>query len=297
VKIKTLFLETRPHFLLLTPTCLSVGFASAWHDGFFNFQHLVLALIGVLLLHVSVNVLNDYFDYKRGTDLLTVTTPFSGGSGFLPSGSLDPEQVYKLGLISLAIASVIGCYFVCLYPILLPIIVIAAFSVYFYTPLLTRLWIAEIFPGLNFGPLAILGAYITQLPANNLAISPVPFLASIPVGLLVSNLLFLNELPDYEADYRTGRRHAVILLGRRKASKVYVFILMLTYISIAVPAILGLLPIYVMISFITIPIAMKSSIIALKNYDRIEELIPAMRLNVITTLMVPLLITLGLLIS
>lgn len=292
-----MLLETRPQFLILTPVCVSVGFAAAIHDGYLNLLNLILATIGAILAHISVNVLNDYYDYKRGTDFLTVRTPFSGGSGFLPSKLVKPDDAYKLGICSLIAGLIIGFYFIFLYPVLLPIVGLAAIIIYTYTPFLTKIRVTEIFPGLAFGPLMVTGAYITQLPIRVFSISFTPIAASIPVGLLVTNLLFLNEFPDYEADFKTGRRHGVIVLGRRRASKAYVLILALVYISIVLPVVFNVLPAGVLISLASIPLAIRASKEVLENYNQVEKLIPGLAKNVFIVLLTPTLMTVGLLLS
>ena len=103
LSLKTWFTETRPNFLLLTPICFSVGLGVAFSEGYFNLFRTILGLIGAMLAHISVNVLNDYFDFRSGLDLKTKRTPFSGGSGILPSGLLHPKGVYFLGITSLFI--------------------------------------------------------------------------------------------------------------------------------------------------------------------------------------------------
>lgn len=290
---KLLFLETRPQFLLLTPMCFLVGIGAAVYNGYFNGLHLFLALIGAILAHVSVNVLNDYFDYKRGTDLLTQRTPFSGGSGLLPANKVKPEDAFKLGLGALIIGLIISLYFLYLYPILIPIVLLAAFLVYAYTPWLTKIWITELFPGIGFGPLLVIGTYITQLKPENPKIATNVILASIPVGILVSNLLWINEIPDYEADLKTGRRHGVILLGKRKAAWGYVVMLVLTYLSIVAPVVLKLLPIHTLLGLLTLPVAIKAGQGALSYYDQTEKLVPVLGQNIIVVLGTPLLISIG----
>lgn len=297
MKLKTLFLETRPHFLILTPACFMVGVASAIHDGVFNPIHATLTLVGLILAHVSVNVLNDYFDYKKGTDLITVRTPFSGGSGFLTKGLVKPREALLLGLTSLIVGLLIGVYFIINYPILLVIVGVASAIIVLYTPVLTRIYVTELFPGLSFGPLMVVGTYITQLPANSVVVKVTPIAASIPVGLLVSNLLFLNEFPDYEADLKTGRRHGVILLGRSRASRVYVLVLALVYASIILFVMLKALPLLSLITLATIPISIKASKIVLKNYDRLNELVKGMALNVLTIIITPILLAVSLILS
>jgi 1,4-dihydroxy-2-naphthoate octaprenyltransferase len=296
-KPKLLFLETRPQFLLLTPAAFSVGIAAAVYEGYFNALHLILAFTGSLLAHITVNVLNDYFDYVRGTDKLTQRTPFSGGSGLLPEKILKPEDALKLGLVSLIIGLLIGAYFIYKYPLLIFIVALAAFLTVAYTPLLTHIYITEIFPGLGFGPLLIIGAYITQLPTGNVHISPHVIWASIPVGILVTNLLWINEIPDYEADIKTGRKHGVILLGKKAAARAYVLFLVLTYLTIIIPVIFKIMPLYSLIALLTLPLAVKASQGALKNYDQTEKLVPSLGQNVLIVLVTPALLTIGLLLA
>ncbi len=291
-KVKLLFLETRPHFLLLTPVCVFLGVSIALSRGYFNLIHLILVLIGSLLAHVSVNVFNDYFDYVRGTDLIAKRTPFSGGSGFLPSGLVTPRDALYLATASLILGILIGLYFMVQYPILIPIVAIGVFLVYAYTPLLTRVYITELFPGLGFG-LMVVGAYITMLPPKSGIEDLTPLAAAVVPGILISNLLFLNEFPDFEADYETGRRHMVIILGRKRASKVYVLLIALAYTWLLMTVLAGILPITTLIALATLPIAVKACKECLKYYGKIEKLIPALAKNVLVTLLTPTLMAIG----
>jgi 1,4-dihydroxy-2-naphthoate octaprenyltransferase len=114
--------------------------------------------VGGLLAHVSMNVINDYFDYKSGLDFTTKPTPFSRGSGLLPSETLNAKDVYKFAMGSLIIGSAIGLYFA--YTVgwmLLPLIAFTAISIYFYTESLSHWYIGEIVTAINFGPLMVLG--------------------------------------------------------------------------------------------------------------------------------------------
>jgi 1,4-dihydroxy-2-naphthoate octaprenyltransferase len=90
MSFKTLFLETRPQFLLLSPILVFLGMGIALYEGYFCLSHFLLCMVGLTLLHASVNVLNDYSDYKSGIDLKVNRTPFSGGSGLLPAGAISP---------------------------------------------------------------------------------------------------------------------------------------------------------------------------------------------------------------
>ena len=160
MSLKTWFNETRPPFLLLTPIAYSVGIASAYIVGSFDIFRALLGLVGALLAHISINVINDYFDYKSGLDFTTKPTPFSGGSGMLISGTLQAKDVYKFAVGSLIIGSAIGIFFAYTMGwMLLPLVAAAAISIYFYTPAFSRWYIGEIITGINFGPLMVLGGY------------------------------------------------------------------------------------------------------------------------------------------
>lgn len=294
--IKTWFLETRPQFLLLTPVCVSVGAGLAvYQAGGLNILHFLLAFIGALLSHVAVNVLNDYFDFKSGIDLKTRRTPFSGGSGILPAGLLKPGKVYIFGLVSLAAVVAIGAYFIYEYKlIILPLGLAGVAVVYFYTTHITRdPLLCAVAPGLGFGPLMVLGTYVTQTGEYTLAAG----IASLVPGFLVSNLLLLNQFPDVEADKVASRRHLPIVVGRRLSARVYVALLGLTYLALALAVGFRLLPLTALMGLLTLPLAVKAARGVLKNYDNTDGLIPFMGGNIVVTLLTPLLTGVGVLLG
>src|SRR5713226_3330721 len=104
--------ELRAPFLLLPAIFVPVGLLMAWSQGSFNPFYALLTMAGALSLHASVNVLNDYFDFASGIDLVTTPTPFSGGSTILPSKLLTPRSVLSGGLLFLSIGAAVAAYFV-----------------------------------------------------------------------------------------------------------------------------------------------------------------------------------------
>ena len=157
---KAWFMLPRFHFIPLTVILVSLGTAVAAYDGFFHWPHFLLAMIGSILVHMTVNVINDYHDYVDGIDLNTQRTPFSGGSGILTSNLLKPKQAFWFATICLLIAMVIGVYFVLVKGwLLFPLLLVAGFSAYFYNVTLSKWLVGEFFAGLNFGPLIVLGVY------------------------------------------------------------------------------------------------------------------------------------------
>ena len=294
--LKIWFLETRPQFLILTPMCVLVGVAVAAYKGFeLNPLHVILTIVGALLAHVSVNVLNDYFDYRSGIDLATKRTPFSGGSGVLPAGLLKAQQVYLLGLASLVGVGAVGIYFTYEYGWeILPLGILGMVVIYLYTTHITKNpLLCAIAPGLGFGPLMVVGTYFTQTGEYSLAAG----LASLVPGFLVSNLLLLNQFPDVEADKVAARRHLPIAFGRQFSARVYAALMIATYVSLAVAVSFSILPLTALIGLLALPLAAKTVTGVLKNYDETEKLLPFLGLNIQVILLTTLLTGAGILLG
>jgi len=280
----------RFQFLPLTIIMVSLGTAIAAYEGYFHLGHFLLAMIGSILVHMTVNIINDYHDYVDGIDLNTQRTPFSGGSGVLPLNLLKPKQAFWFATICLLIAMVIGFYFVMKMGwLLFPLLLLAGFSAYFYNVYLSKWYIGEIFAGLCFGPLLVLGSYYVQAGRYSWE----TLVASLAPGILTSNLLFLNEFPDREADRKGGRRHFVISLGKKDASYLFVVLLTASYLSIIVGVLLKMMPVLTLIGLGTIGFGWKAAKGALKYYDNTEKLVPVLGMNVITILGTQALLTIG----
>jgi 1,4-dihydroxy-2-naphthoate octaprenyltransferase len=289
MKLKIWFLETRPQFLILPIVLSFLGTSIAWFNGYFHLVYAVLAFVGLLLAHISVNVLNDYYDFKSGVDLATKRTPFSGGSGMLPGGLLKPGQVLSFGIISFLLAAAIGIYFIFVTDwLLLPLLVVAGLCILLYTPFILKKNWPEWSPGLGLGSLPVLGAYFVQ---TNEYTWPV-VIASIPSGILVHNLLFLNEFPDVEADKTAHRKTLPITIGKNKASIIYSLLMAVMYLWIIGWVIAGEMPVYSLIALLTIPFAIKAIRGALR-YDDMGRLMPAMASNVLVVLLTQLLLGIG----
>jgi len=289
VKLKLWFLETRPQFLTLSVVLAFLGTSIAWYDGYFDLGYGLLAGFGLLLTHISVNTLNDYFDYRSGVDLATKRTPFSGGSGVLPAALLTPKQVFWLGMFSFLIAAGIGIFFLLARGwLLLPLLLVAAVCVLFYTPVILKVPWPEWAAGLGLGVLPILGLYFAQAAQYTWHAA----IAAIPSGILVHNLLLLNEFPDAEADRQAGRRTLPIVLGGEKASLVYSTFTIAVYLWIIGWVIAGKMPAFSLISLITLPFAIKA-IKGSRKYQDMAKLVPAMASNVLVVLVTQFLLGLG----
>ena len=229
----------RAPFLLLPPTLVAAGAAASAWDGAFFWARTLLALIGLVALHMAVNILNEWSDMRTGIDLETERTPFSGGSGTLPAGGMGTKAALVFGLVCSGVGLTIGLWF--LWKVgwfLLPIMLAGAVSVLTYTDVLARIGVGEIAAGFGLGAGPVVGAALVQGGGWSDAAAA----ASIPAFFMTFNLLLLNEFPDEKADRGGGRRNLVILLGRKTAAWIYVVAGIATPAALIVAVILGALP-------------------------------------------------------
>jgi len=291
--MRTWFLATRPQFLIISVLQIFLGTAIAWYYGYFSLLYCLLALVGLLLAHISVNTLNDYFDYKSGIDLEVKRTPFSGGSGVLSAGLLSPVSVGRFGLVCFLLAIPIGIYFVIVRGwLLVPILVAGALCVLLYTTHLTRWGVGEIACGLGLGTLPILGAYFVQSGTYTWE----AVIAAIPTGIFLHNALLLNEFPDTEADEKAGKKTLPIVMGKKKASLLYLILIIAMYVWIAVWSIAGFMPIFALLGLLTLPLAVKA-IKGARNYDEESKLPSALGANLMAGLGTQALLAVGYIIA
>jgi 1,4-dihydroxy-2-naphthoate octaprenyltransferase len=229
----------RAPFLLLPFTLVAAGGAAGLFDGHFSWSRTLLALVGLVALHMAVNTLNEWSDMRTGVDLATQRTPFSGGSGTLPKGGMGLSSALAFGLTCAAVGLGVGVYLVSKvgWP-LVPIMVIGAIGVLAYTDVLARMGIGEVAAGLGLGGLPVLGTALVQ----DGTVGPAAWAAALPATFMTFNLLLLNEFPDEEADREGGRRNLVILFGRRTAALIYAAAALATPAAIVTAVVLGALP-------------------------------------------------------
>ncbi len=290
--------QTRANFLLLAVFLVAIGlaYAAKYNTGTdFNVFHAVLIMLGVIAAHISVNLFNEYSDYKTKIDYSTQQTPFSGGSKMLISGQTTPKSVHLASIISLLFAAGIGLYFsIVAHWSVAVISLLGAFAIVYYTPLLSKMLLGEFFAGLALGSLVVLGTFIAMNgnPGMNLStILPLEvLLISIPPGILTAMLLLLNEFPDAEADKAGGRHHLVIKFGKKKAAWIYATGIAVTFGMILLLPLLGITSHWVYLALIPLPLAIKSTMTAIREGTNMTKLIPALGMNVMVVLGTDLLI-------
>ncbi|MBI5968148.1 MAG: prenyltransferase [Deltaproteobacteria bacterium] len=294
--LKIWLAELRVPFFTASFVPVILGAVLAWHETrFFDLFFFILTLIGVLSLHAATNTLNDYFDYRSGNDLLNqeANRPFDGGSPFLVDGRLKAESVYRFGVSALLLGIGIGLFLsVRKGWLILPLGVIGVGTAYFYVEPRVKLasrGLGELLTGLCFGPLVVIGTYFVQVQKVSVA----ALIAGIPIGFLITNVLFINQFPDRQADLAVGKNHWVVRLGKKKAAKVYVLLVSAVYISVVMGILSGVLPKISLITLLTIPLSLKGTLIALREYDRSPKLRPAQALTILSHLATGLLLSLS----
>ena len=223
-------------------------------DGLFNVTSLVLAVLGVLLLHLTSNVFNDYFDVSDGTDegnneyFQPGGAAITGGSRAIELGIITLKKTKtvakRLLLASLTIATFL---FYNIYSVTgsteniksaLGVGLLGLFLGYFYTArplrLVSRRGLGELAVFLAFGPLLTLGSgFAISSETISLFSSEFYILLSlgVPFGFLTTNILYINQFPDADSDVLTGKNHLVVTLGKKVARWGYFIFLSLGFYS------------------------------------------------------------------
>ncbi len=278
---------------VIVPSLL--GTALAWYrTGKFYWQYFLLATLAVVFINAGTNLTNDYFDHQsRSDDINREATPFSGGSRVIQENLISPGRIYRTSLIFFGLATLIGLYLTFARGLLVLVIgILGVLSGYFYTASPIRIgyrgW-GELVVGLNCGPLVVAGAYYVQ--AQTLSLEAL--FISIPVGLLIAAVLYINEFPDHACDKVAGKNTLIVTMGRERARKGFYSLLLGTYLFIILGTILRIVPWTVIVSLLTFPLAWKAMKIVHSNYSSTQELIPAMSSTVTIHLSVGILLSFG----
>lgn len=223
--LRRYWLATRPPFLTVTVAGFTLGLAYAVFSGTnVNWKTALMTLVGATTIHAAINVLNDYYDALNGGDTVNSERifPFTGGSRFIQNKVLTERQTLHYGLTLLVGGVCIGLILtLASHWSLLAIGAIGVFTGWAYSAppfkLNSRGW-GEPCVALGFGILIPLGTDFVQRQSWNCEL----LLLCLPYGLLVTNILYINQFPDRLADAAVGKRHWVVRLGVARAKWIYV---------------------------------------------------------------------------
>ncbi len=225
----------RMNFLPASCIPFLTGAALAFRDGAaLSPAKFILGLLGVASAHLAGNLLNDLFDHISGADAGNKgKSPFFGGSGVIQEGLLSPGKMRSLAVTFLLFSLVCGLmiFIITKDPVFIAMMVLAGVLTVEYTapPLrfaYRRLGELDIF--FLFGVFMVMASFYLFTGRFTLD----SFVAALPVSFLVGAVILCNEVPDFEADMRSGKRNLISLSGKRRGYTLYSAAIALSYISI-----------------------------------------------------------------
>jgi len=297
--IWTFFLATRLPFLTATFIPILLGIAIAANDGFFSWGFAIGTIVAGAAIHIGLNVANDVFDALSGADDANVNpTQYSGGSRVIQYGLVSLPKMALISVTAYAVGLALGLYLVIARqsPELLVIGLAGLLISVFYTAPPVRLvhrGLGEIATGIGFGPVMVLGAYVVQ--AQQLAWEPL--LASIPVGIFISLVLYVNEIPDRSGDAAAGKRTLPVRWSQPAVIRGFLVAVAAAFLLIAVAAPSGALPRPTLIALLAMPIAFEVYRGIRRDYNAPYELMATMGRNVQLHLVAGLLLFAGYLVA
>lgn len=253
--IKAWIQASRIQFFVATFVPLFIGwFLAIKEQGQIHPGRFLLVLSGSLIVHLITNLANDYFEYDTGTDAGEAI----GGSRVIQEGKIAPQEILKAIIVLYVLAFIIAFIIIFhfrLYLLSLPVLFAAASSYFYVAPPVRYGYhgLGEIFVGINMGPIMVTGTYwvIAGHPGWT------PFFVSLPVGLMVSSILYYQSLPDMKTDYQAGKFTIAVRLGKKGAYRVLLLFFLLIYLSISLLIVAGLLSCWSLSFLLSLPLIIK----------------------------------------
>jgi 1,4-dihydroxy-2-naphthoate polyprenyltransferase len=240
-----------------------VGTSLALGDGTFHPLAFLAALLGAIFIQVGTNLSNDYSDARRGADTEERLGPVRVTAG----GLVPPGQVLVATYVTFGLAVCCGAYLIAVAgwgllavgaaSILAGVLYTGGPRPYGYEGL------GEVFVFLFFGIVAVTGSYYVQ-------VQKLPwqaFVCSIPVGLLASAILVVNNVRDIETDVRAGKRTLAVRLGRERTRRLYVAMLLAAFVTAPLPWVLGSMSAWLLLPLLAAPLARKLIVVVRSRID------------------------------
>lgn len=248
---------TRPR--VFTASFVPMGLATviAVQDGGFDIFKFILSLLGVMFLQTTANLVNEYMDFRRGSDELKQ----AGQSMTLKQKLLTPQEVLMGAIFVTVVGSLIGLYLLFqsgpwLWWIGIGGVLIAIAYTAGPFPLAYN-GLGEVAAGVFMGPMIVLGAYYVMSPDISPERGLELCLISFPIMFTTAAILHANNIRDLEADRAANKRTLAVLFGRKIARIEYIVLLAACYLSQVILVIIGWMPPTTLITLLTIPIALR----------------------------------------
>jgi 1,4-dihydroxy-2-naphthoate octaprenyltransferase len=226
-----------------------VGTALSWTDRDLRVGGFIAALVGAIFIQVGTNLSNDYSDARRGADTEDRLGPVRVTAG----GLVPPRQVLVATYVSFGAAVLCGVYLIYLAgPILLAIGAASILAGVLYTggprPYGYE-GLGEVFVFAFFGIVAVSGSYYVQAEE----VTWEAFVLAVPVGLLASAILVVNNVRDLESDRRAGKRTLAVRLGRERARTLYALMVFGAFVTAPAPWAAGELSGWLLLPLVLLP--------------------------------------------
>jgi 1,4-dihydroxy-2-naphthoate octaprenyltransferase len=255
-----------------------LGGMIAWStDGEFLPGYFLLVMLGLILNHMALNMTDDYYDFRHLVDVFAGDgkNPYTGGSGLLSSGTIQPKRMQQVFITFYAIAIGIGVFLgIQRGAFILFFLAIGFFCAFFYTAPPVRFGyrgLGELAQLLCFGPGIGIGAYYVQ----SQRISWEAFWGTLPFGIMLFSMITINEIPDYVEDRKAGKLNLVARFGREAGVWLFILSLLSAYGVILAGVLLGKIPTLGLISLLTLPIAYKTISVLRAHYRDPLRMAPA----------------------
>jgi 1,4-dihydroxy-2-naphthoate polyprenyltransferase len=249
--IRTWWMAVRPFSFTASVTPVVLGGVLAAYDGAWSWSLFAATLLGATFIHAGTNLINDYYDWRKGAD----TQESLGPNRALQEGMLTPQQVFWGGIVCFALGSGLGLYLVATRGLF--ILYLGIFSVlagWFYTAgpaAFAYTGLGEIVVFIFMGPVIVLGSYFVMTQT----VSPAVIWMAAPVGLLVAAILHANNMRDLEADRTKNKRTLANILGREASRWEYYILVGGSYLILVALVLLRIAPPYVLLALLTLPSA------------------------------------------
>src|SRR3954454_1124374 len=250
---KLWIVAARPRTLPAAISPVLVGTALAGSEDVFKPLRFVCALIGSIFIQIGTNLANDYSDARRGADTEDRLGPVRVTAG----GLMPPKQVLVGTYVAFGVAVLAGAYLTAVAGwqlLLVGAASIAAGVLYTGGPKPYGYeGLGELFVFLFFGVVAVVGSYFVQVERFEWE----AFALSVPVGLLASAILVVNNVRDVDTDRRAGKRTLAVKLGRPGARRLFAVMLLLSFLAPIVIWAAGGLTAWILLSLLAAPLALR----------------------------------------
>jgi 1,4-dihydroxy-2-naphthoate octaprenyltransferase len=243
-------MAARPPTLPAAVVPVLVGSAAALRLGFQPLAFLA-ALLAAVLIQIGTNFANDYFDFHKGAD----TAERLGPVRVTQSGLIAPEKVCAAMVLVFGLAALVGLYLVFVggWPILLiGLLSIAAGVLYTGGPYpLAYHGLGDLFVFIFFGLVAVCGTADRHVGA----VPGAAWFAALPVALIVTAIIVVNNLRDIDTDRLANKRTLAVLLGRRATRVEYLLLVAGAYLLLLAGPLLGVVGVGALLPWLSLPLA------------------------------------------